>query len=181
MTDTFVAALKHTLGIEGDYADDAADSGGKTRWGITEAVARAFGYAGDMRDLPLNVAKTIYHENYWTLLHLEQVATLSDDVALELFDTAVNCGTGFAGRSLQRALNVFNQGGTRYPDLVVDGLIGRMTIASLRGYLDYRGAEGELVLLRTLNSLQGCRYVEIAETREKDERFIYGWMLRRVE
>ena len=36
----------------GAYTNDPGDSGGPTRWGITEKVAKANGYTGDMRDLP---------------------------------------------------------------------------------------------------------------------------------
>jgi lysozyme family protein len=35
--------------LEGDFSDHPADRGGPTRWGVSEAVARAHGYAGDMR------------------------------------------------------------------------------------------------------------------------------------
>jgi hypothetical protein len=43
---------------EGGYSDNAADSGGQTKYGITEEVARAHGYTGAMKDLPLSVAQT---------------------------------------------------------------------------------------------------------------------------
>lgn len=33
---SFEKALKHTLGIEGGYVDDANDRGGRTNFGITE-------------------------------------------------------------------------------------------------------------------------------------------------
>lgn len=48
----FEEALKHTLGIEGEYSDHPSDSGGKTRYGITEAKARAWGYDGPMSARP---------------------------------------------------------------------------------------------------------------------------------
>jgi len=176
----FEDALRHTLGIEGGFTDDPADSGGATNWGITEGEARAFGYEGDMKSLPISTAKAIYRTNYWDKLSLDDVADLSADIALELFDTGVNCGTGFAGKSLQQALNVFNHQGKDYPDLKVDGLIGNGTMAALLSYLAHRGVEGEVVLMRALNAIQGARYIDIAERRPKDERFIYGWFLNRV-
>lgn len=42
--------------IDGGYSDrdKQADPGGATRWGITEEVARAWGFKGDMRDLPFD-------------------------------------------------------------------------------------------------------------------------------
>ena len=178
--NAFDCALKHTLGIEGDFSDDPADSGGATKWGITESVARAFGYSGEMQDLPVPLARVIYQQNYWDLLKLDRISEISDDISSEIFDTAVNCGVGFAGRSFQRSLTVFNRNARDYPDLVVDGLIGRMTITAFRAFLDKRGLDGETVLLRALNGLQGTRYIELAEKRVKDERFVYGWFLNRV-
>ena len=39
----FDTALKHVLQIEGDFSDHPDDPGGKTRFGITEDVARRAG------------------------------------------------------------------------------------------------------------------------------------------
>ena len=44
------------LDREGGYVHHPADRGGATCWGITEAVARAEGYPGQMRALPREVA-----------------------------------------------------------------------------------------------------------------------------
>jgi hypothetical protein len=55
---------------------------------------------------------------------------------------------------------------------------------TLRGkvyeFLKARGSQGEVVLLRMLNALQGARYIEITEERVQNEDFIYGWFLNRV-
>jgi hypothetical protein len=53
----FLTAFDKLLKHEGDYSDHKDDPGGKTRYGITEAVAREVGYRGDMRELPLDLAQ----------------------------------------------------------------------------------------------------------------------------
>jgi len=121
---------------EGGYVDHPADRGGATNWGITEQVARAFGYHGRMQDMPRSVAKQIYVERYWRAPGFDQVNEHSAAVAEELLDTGVNMGPAVAGRFLQRALNVLNLEGKTYPDVVVDGAIGRMTIAALRAEIE---------------------------------------------
>ena len=181
MTDAFDAAVAELVGIEGDYADDPADSGGKTRFGITEAVARRHGYTGHMRALPAALAKGIYRADYWDAQNLNTVALFSSRIARELFDTGVNMGISQAGEFLQMSLNAFNRQATDYPDMEVDGEIGPVTLDALTSYLKRRGNDGETVLLRALNALQGAGYIELAERREKDERFIFGWFLHRVK
>ena len=177
---SFDICFARVLGLEGDFSDDPSDSGGATRYGITEHVARSNGYTGDMRELPLETAKKIYRREYWDRLSLDAVALLSSRIAEELFDTAVNCGQGVAGQWLQRSLNVLNRQGKDYPDLLVDGDIGKRTVEALGAYLGHRGQRGELVLLRALNALQGAHYIGLAEKRQKDERFVNGWFLNRV-
>lgn len=181
MKDPFDAAFDELLGLEGDYSDDPADSGGATRWGITEAVARRHGYADAMSRLPLAVALDIYRADYWDAQNLDTIAMLSRRVALELFDTGVNMGISRAGEFLQMSINAFNRQATDYPDIEVDGAIGPATIDALTAFLKRRGKDGETVLLRALNALQGAAYIELAERREKDERFVFGWFLQRVK
>lgn len=180
MSDAFDIAVADILGIEGDFSDDPADSGGKTRFGITEAVARRHGYTGSMRQLPATTAKEIYRKDYWDAQNLDTVAMLSYRIAWELFDTGVNMGTSQAGEFLQMSLNAFNRQATDYPDIEVDGAIGSATLDALAAFLKRRGKDGETVLLRALNALQGAAYIELAERRDKDERFVFGWFLQRV-
>ena len=44
--------VEEVIGREGGYSNHPADKGGATRWGVTEAVARAHGFRGDMRAFP---------------------------------------------------------------------------------------------------------------------------------
>lgn len=182
LTDAFDQVFHQVLIVEGGYTDDPKDSGGETCWGITKVEARANGYNASMASMPQSVARYIYQRQYWDLLNLDSVAELSLPVAQEVFDTAVNCGQGIAGKFLQRALNVLNREETDYADVRADGLVGPLTIQALRAFLQKRGAEGEEVLLRVLNCLQGARYVEIAEgpNRKKNEKYVFGWFKQRV-
>lgn len=173
--------LEELIKREGGYVNNPVDRGGATKFGITEAVARANGYKGSMRELPLDVAKAIYKKQYWTAPRFDQVNAVSSAVAEELLDTGVNCGTGFAKPLLQRALNLFNnQGKAGWPDLSVDGIYGPATLSALKTYLAKRGKDGEKVLVRVLNIMQGQRYIEICERNPTQEQFFYGWINNRV-
>ena len=176
----FEKAWEETGRAEGGYVDDPSDSGGETNWGITVKVARANGYTGSMRDMPKSKAYEIAKSEYWDVMKLDDIAVLSEDVALELFDTGFNAGTRRSGKILQRALNALNRLQKDYPDISVDGAVGGKTVGSLYAFLNKRGTKGETVMLRTLNGLQLAFYVELVERREKDESFLYGWVLNRV-
>lgn len=166
---------------EGGYVNIAADRGGATKYGITEVVARSHGYKGHMKDLPLSLAKDIYRKQYWIQPRFDQINTISPIIAEELLDTGVNCGVAFAKPTLQRSLNLLNnQGKGGWPDLAVDGIYGPATLNALKTYLSKRGKEGERVLLRTLNIIQGERYISICERNPSQEQFFYGWIGNRV-
>lgn len=167
--------------IEGGYVSDPSDSGGKTMYGVTEKVAREFGYKGLMKNLPITTAFDVYEVMYWDSMMLDDVQDIAgDQIAEEIADTGVNMGVGRASKFLQRSLNTLNNKGTLYPDIAVDGSIGGKTLFSLKCFVNTRGDKGIDVLFRMLNALQGASYVGLAERREKDEKFIYGWFKNRV-
>lgn len=176
----FDEAFAHTVGLEGGYSNHPDDRGGETMFGITQAVARATGYDGAMKALPLATAKAIYKARYWDVLMLDSISAKSAALAAELFDTAVNMGTSKAGEMLQIALNALNDQGRLYGDVAEDGDVGAKTIAALAAYLVKRGKPGEAVLVRALNCLQGARYIEISRLRAANESFVYGWLATRV-
>lgn len=180
MGGLFDQELQRLLGIEGEFSDHQDDSGGATRYGITEGKAREHGYTGPMEELPPELARKIYRADFWDALNLDEIGQASRRVAGELFDTGVNCGAEVAGEFLQRCLNAFNRRQKDYADVTVDGLPGIRTIEALSAFLKFRGRDGEVVLLRALNSLQGARYIRLVEAREKDEAFCFGWFRERV-
>lgn len=175
--DTMIDAL---IAREGGYSDHPADKGGPTMFGITQEVARANGYTGDMHRLPREEAERIYKLKYYLRPGYGEVAKLSPAIAEECFDTGVNMGPKTATILLQRALNVLNRQGRDYGDVKADGDCGPVTIQALKGYLDRRGKHGERVLLKALDCLQGARYIGIAEANPRQEAFVYGWLDSRV-
>ncbi len=169
------------LSKEGGYVNNPNDKGGPTNWGITQAVARAHGYVGDMRNLTRDQALAIYEADYWYGPRFDQISAVSPAIAAELCDTGVNMGPSVPVKWFQRWLNVFNNQQKFYPDLVADGQIGPRSISALKSYLAARGKEGEEVMLRALNCSQGQRYLELAESRPANESFVYGWVKERVK
>lgn len=110
----FEEAFRLVVGVEGDYSDDPNDPGGKTRYGVTELVARAHGYKGPMTLLPLDFAKRVFRESYWQAVRADE---LPWPLALFVFDMAVNSGPVQAIRTLQRTLRVRE-----------DGVLGAVTL-----------------------------------------------------
>jgi len=172
--------ISQIIKVEGGYVDHPNDRGGPTCWGITQQVARAWGYQGDMRDLSQETARRIYLERYWLQPKFNEIAMRDPALAEELADTGVNMGTAVASKFLQRALNVLNKGGSAYPDIEVDGGIGKMTLYALDQLIAARGVDGLRVLKAMCNAQQSVRYIEIAEGRSSQEDFEFGWQLNRV-
>lgn len=181
MDATFLDAFREVLDVEGEFSDHPDDPGGKTRWGITEALARRAGYDGPMRELPKAKARRIYHDHFWQPLWLSTVARLADEeLAHEMFESAVNVGRHEVALWLQQWLNVFNQEGDAYDDIDEDGRVGPVTLGALEAFMELREENGARVLRAALNSEQAVYYKKIAQSRSRFETFIYGWLLRRV-
>lgn len=161
--------INATVQAEGGYINDPSDNGGETNYGITVATARANGYTGAMRDLPLQTAKDIYRNEY---LVKPGFSTFPSPIAAELFDTGVNMGPVTATKFLQRSVNALQGSG-----LVVDGKMGPATRGAVVSYLNSRG-NAQDILLKALNCLQGVRYIELVEANASQRKFINGWFSR---
>ena len=110
----FDSAFDKLMKFEGGYANHPADPGGETMWGITKKVAVENGYTGDMRSMPVEIAKKNYKSKYWDAVQAEN---LPADVRYAVFDAGVNSGIVQAAKWLQRACGVSD-----------DGVIGPQTI-----------------------------------------------------
>lgn len=118
----FDEAFSRLIGFEGGYSNHALDRGGSTMWGVTERVARENGYAGEMRDLPLDTAKAIYRKLYWDACKCDD---LPDRLNFLVFDAAVNSGVSQSIKWLQRALKVQD-----------DGVLGPVTMKAASESID---------------------------------------------
>lgn len=114
----FDEAFERLMVHEGSYSNHRDDPGRETMWGITERVARAHGYHGPMRELPIEFARLIYRGAYWDACQCDQLPVW---IAGQVFDAAVNSGVRQASIWLQRAVGA-----------QPDGVIGAKTIACAR-------------------------------------------------
>jgi lysozyme family protein len=134
----FDECIASIMEIEGGWADDPHDKGGKTNKGITIATFVKWRYKGkddptpetirklirELRGLTDDEAKLIYHTLYWTPSRCEQLPKGIDFCVL---DTSINSGVHKSIEILQGQLGV-----------VVDGLIGKKTLAAANAYPDQR-------------------------------------------
>lgn len=165
MTKGFAKAFAATMQHEGGYVHRAGDRGGETYMGIARnfwplwpgwPVVDACRQEGRPLSLEPGLAELVrqfYLVNFWNTTRCHEVARLSQMVAGELFDAAVNCGSGNGVRFMQRGLTVLNGHGRLYPDLIADGVPGPKTMEALRLCLAHRP---EHMLYRCQN---GERYI----------------------
>lgn len=171
------------------YTNHPNDRGGPTKFGITLATLRShlndpsLG-ADDVQALTIETARRIYFDRYVVTPGFVHVLAISEVVGIEVIDSGVNCGQQRAARWLQRALNAFNRSYRNPPDyaeITEDGRIGPKTLSTLSDFFAVRGKmNGEKVLVRALNSLQGAHYLALGTNNPTQEQFMFGWFANRV-
>jgi lysozyme family protein len=124
--ETFDACLTLVLGAEGGFVNDPRDSGGATKFGITQATLTDWRRSRDpgatvtadhVRELKVEEAKEIYRSRYWNVLRCDD---LPKGVDLLVFDLGVNAGPARSAKILQDVLGVEK-----------DGSIGPVTLNGL--------------------------------------------------
>lgn len=134
----FTRAVAFVLRWEGEWSDDPADAGGRTRWGISSRSHPGI----DLDSLTREQAQELYEVKYWRLAHCEQMPW---PLALALFDGAVQHGVIPAVRFLQHALHVR-----------VDGVPGPETIEAAQ-----QAPAGDV--LTSYLARRACLYATLAE------------------
>lgn len=159
---SFEPAVAYVLQDEGGYSPaNAATGDPETNWGIIDTTARAYGYTGPMSALPLQTAKDIYHQEYWTGLD----AVKDQRVATAALTYRVNMGTYGGTLVLQRALN---QVGAEVSE---DGGFGPETLAAVN-------AVDPSTLLQAIVDSAVDHYQEIVTSNPKKAPYLDGWINR---
>lgn len=183
----FKKAFAKTDLAEGGYANDPADQGGETFRGISRV------YNPQWRGWPLidkhktfsdfskrveadpeinSLVEPFYKSKYWDPLSLGLLR--SDFCAFLIYDAHVNHG-GIVAFWVQKILNVMNQGENLWKDLLVDGVMGPVTVQTLN-----RAIEKSLTdtFIFCFEALRGAAFIDSTEKRLANEKFFLGWIGR---
>lgn len=144
---------------EGGFSDDPMDPGGETKYGLSKRAYPTL----DIANITLPQAKAIYFRDYWSCQPYGQFA--SQAAANKTFDLAVNLGHVEAHKLLQRALNDCGE------HLVVDGVIGELTICSVNRC-------DEDLLLEAFRYQARNFYLTLVARRPSSSKFLDGWLRR---
>ena len=154
--------IANTIEREGGYVNHPDDRGGATKHGITQRLARKYGYENDMKDLAKCEAQDIYKKEFWDKIQLDELK--NENMKEFIFDAAVNHGHSWGVRIAQRAYNALN-----VQTIVEDGLIGPQTINALND------EEYQQDLCFWYIMVRGKLFYDIARGNNTQKSFIRGW------
>lgn len=190
----YLRAFEKLLGIEGDFVEDPADSGGATKLGISLRFLKAAGdidldedgfkdfdldFDGDIdgvdvRLLSVADARYLYLIHFWNPL---ECASFPAPIGEMLFDQGVNGGIAAARKLLQRAINRVLAAECECL-IAVDGKIGPATRTAMSLAVSLRGIEA---LAEAFREEVRARYCEIVRRNQSQRRFLNGWLRRAGE
>jgi lysozyme family protein len=160
----FDKALAVTLAHEGGVSDHAADRGGLTKWGVTQATYETWRASTGQAPRPVvemteAEMRAIYLDLYWMPARCDE---LPDELAGVVFDMAVNSGVRRAVITLQRVLGVTQ-----------DGIPGPETISAAH-------EAGPMVALTFLKA-RAALYRDIVRNDPTQIAFLAGWVARLLD
>lgn len=183
------------IGREGIYSNDAEDAGKETVFGISrvknpkwdgwdivdriipklrqETITKEF----NVRNALLIKAHEFYRA-WWDNLKLD---LFPKKIATEIFDTSVNQGKETAITYLQKALKLLTD-----KEIDVDGKLGPQTLGVMDEFIQFKSRSrnpesNTKVLLILMNYYQAEKYVFIVERNPVQKKYIYGWILNRLD
>lgn len=184
----FNKAYDLTHDHEGYYVNDPEDSGGETYcgiarrynpnwlgWRIIDLVKsrndgvynRHYLSVTENTSLDANV-RDFYFKQYWCPLLCDEFKV--QEIANELYDTAINCGKSKAVEFLQVCLNNLLK-----ENLLQDGEMGDKTLRVLNNVI---GKEDNQLLYVMMNCLQGAHYIDRMSKSPIKRKYARGWFKR---
>lgn len=153
----FAFLMKHEdAGLHGDIT---VDSGGVTRWGISQKAYPSL----DIRNLTLEQAASIYRADYFLPIHGYEI--YFQVIASKLLDMAVNMGVKTAIKITQMACCDAGHPTT------ADGVMGPNTIAAIN-------ACDPTTLLDAMRSRSKDHYCQLAAANPSLGKYLNGWLAR---
>jgi len=140
-----------------------SDSGGLTRWGISQHSYPNL----DIRNLTLDEAAEICRRDFFSPMRGWQIG--DQRIASKLLDMAYNMGLKTAVMILQSALNTWCQ--PRPALLKEDGVLGPATLIAVNN-------ADTTLLLTGLADLSKKHYQHIAQARRDEAKDLKGWLAR---
>lgn len=183
MADNFSTAHTFTAKWEGGLSDDAADSGGLTKFGVDLAMMQDIASTQAGRDtldrmgiiLPVtrntikNLTETqaasIYRWQAWEALKLDLIPLRP---AIVIYDAAVNSGPKQSVRFAQRGYNACVAYGQ---PLDTDGILGPATRKAMQQ------ADTDKILMAMLDQREKFFY-DLVAAKPSQEVFLRGWLNR---
>jgi lysozyme family protein len=176
--------LSGVYAVEGGFSNNRNDPGGATNFGVTEQVARANGYHGDMRRFPKHCdgpatacADAVYVKSYIAAPGYMPLVEIEPAVAGEMVDTAVNMGPARPNRWFRATMN--HLASTRLP--ASSAKLGAADITAYRMVQVKLGVTPACVAtLDALDGLQEAEYRRLAAASAKLRTFLKGWLAHRI-
>jgi lysozyme family protein len=153
----FDKAIRFVLANEGGFSDNPQDSGGLTKFGISQKSYPDW----DIENLTEEDAIAIYRQDFW-----QPYQDFEDRLATKIFDLAINMGHRRAVQILQRALRCI---GARHVE--DDGILGPVT----KQAADLANVD---LLLTAIKSEAAGVYRNLAATNSSQQKFLKGWLRR---
>lgn len=153
----FKIAFDLVIGNEGVDSDDSADSGGLTRFGISQKAYPSL----DIKSLTIEQSQDIYKRDYWDLIKGDSIT--DQDIANSIFDFGVNAGVGTSSKLAQKVVGVDQ-----------DGSIGNDTIYAINTF-------NPKVFIPEFKLAKIERYTRILDKDPTQIKFYKGWIKRSLK
>lgn len=159
----FLPSFERTLINEGGYqlTNVAGDRGGQTYAGIARNAWpkwQGWGYIDSGDTPPAEAVRGFYRAKFWDALRLTEV--VDQHVAHNLYDFAVNAGTGTATKLAQIVVGT-----------TPDGKIGPKTLSAIN-------ATAPDLFVARFSLAKLARYEQIVSRDRSQGKFLLGWVRR---